>query len=66
MSASTKQNSSAGSRRGRSKPSVVNDEPLVVTASFHEPTPMPQYMGTKATSTMRAHTSGRMTSEVGA
>ena len=42
MSASTKQKSSAGRPGGRSKPSVVNDEPLVVTASFHDPTPTPQ------------------------
>ncbi len=66
MVACTKQRMSAPSPPGREKPSVVNDEPLVMMASRHGLTPNAQYMGTNEISTIRAHTAGRRISATGA
>ena len=57
---------SAARPPGRENPRVVNDEPLVMTASRHGVTPKAQYIGTNETRTISAHTPGSTMSDVGA
>ena len=66
MSASMKQRMSAGQAAGPGEPEgrerrAAGDDGLAPRV-----TPKAQYIGTKATSTIRAHTRGSMTSDVGA